>query len=77
MVLLGFCDSNYCFTELDIGDYGKNSDSSIFKKLIKNELNIPGNSILPSTSGPNLPYVISTYYASICREKFNDKEKCI
>lgn len=29
--LLAMCNSNYCFTFVDIGDYGKNSDASIFK----------------------------------------------
>jgi len=66
MVLLAVCDSIYCFTTVDIGDYGKNNDSSIFKnsiffkKLIinKKQLNIPDDSLLPGTSVPNLPYVI-------------------
>ncbi|XP_039754276.1 protein ANTAGONIST OF LIKE HETEROCHROMATIN PROTEIN 1-like isoform X2 [Pararge aegeria] len=31
IVLLALCDSNYCFTFIDIGSYGKSSDSAIFK----------------------------------------------
>jgi len=31
VVLLGICDSKYCFTFVDIGSYGKSSDSSILK----------------------------------------------
>lgn len=34
MVLLAVCDSIYCFTTVDIGDYGKNNDSSMFKNSI-------------------------------------------
>lgn len=33
-VLLAVCDANYCFIAVDIGDYGKNSDSPIFKNSI-------------------------------------------
>lgn len=49
---------------VDIGNYGKNSDSSIFKnsnfykKMIKKELPIPEDSVLPGTSDYKLPYVI-------------------
>lgn len=32
LVLLAMCDTNYLFTFVDIGAYGKESDSSIFKK---------------------------------------------
>jgi len=47
LVLMALCDSNYCFIWVDIGAYGKNSDSGIFKesslytKLIEKTLNIP------------------------------------
>lgn len=63
-VLLAVCDANYCFTAVDIGDYGKNSDSSIFKnstfyrKLFKKELNIPENTLLPQSNGSKFPFVI-------------------
>jgi len=63
-VLLAVCDANYCFTSVDIGDYGKNSDSSIFKnstfyrKLFKKELNIPENTLLPQSNGSKFPFVI-------------------
>lgn len=64
IVLLAVCDANYCFIAVDIGDYGKNSDSSIFKnsnfykKMIKKELSIPEDSLLPGASEYKLPYVI-------------------
>ncbi|XP_060855047.1 uncharacterized protein LOC132932697 [Metopolophium dirhodum] len=63
-VLLAVCDANYCFIAVDIGDYGKNSDSSIFKnstfyrKLFKKELNIPENTPLPQSNGSKFPFVI-------------------
>jgi len=47
VVLLAICDSNYLFISVDIGAFGKSSDSSIFKdslfykKLMDNSLNIP------------------------------------
>lgn len=31
IVLLAICDSNYCFTYINVGSYGKASDSKIFK----------------------------------------------
>jgi hypothetical protein len=62
--LLAMCDSNYCFTFVDVGDYGKNSDSSIFKhsefykKLINKSLDIPEPDFLPGTNDCKIPYVI-------------------
>lgn len=62
--LLAMCDSNYCFTFVDIGDYGKNSDSAIFKKsvlyqrLMAKTLDIPDASFLPGKDDIKMPYVI-------------------
>ena len=28
-MLLAFCDANYCFTFVDIGDYGSTNDASV------------------------------------------------
>lgn len=62
IVLLAICDSNYGFTFIDVGSYGKASDSQIFKNsnfyrsLQEQRLNIPNP--LPITSnGPPVPFV--------------------
>lgn len=63
LVLLAMCDADYCFTYVNIGSYGKNSDSSIFqdsalyRSLENNALNIPGSKPLPGTNSP-VEYVI-------------------
>jgi len=64
LVLLTLCDANYCFTWVDIGTYGKNSDSGIFKeftlysKLTEKTLNIPDPSPINNSDETILPYVI-------------------
>lgn len=63
IVLLAMCDANYCFTYINVGSYGKNSDSSIFRdstlfrNLENNDLNVPEPKPLPGTNIP-VPYVI-------------------
>lgn len=53
IVLLAIVDSDYKFIMVDVGSYGKDSDSTIFQsslfyqKLIDNQLNIPGPKPLP------------------------------
>ncbi|CAI6362322.1 unnamed protein product [Macrosiphum euphorbiae] len=32
IILMGICDSNYCFRVIDIGSYGKESDCNIIKQ---------------------------------------------
>lgn len=62
MVLLAACDSNFRFTFVDIGSYGRAADSAIFKssllhqKLQNNTLDIPDPSPI-STDGQPLPFV--------------------
>lgn len=64
IVLLALCDSNYCFTFIDIGSYGKSSDSVIFKnsafykRLIEKSLHIPKPKPISETDPKPLPYVI-------------------
>lgn len=60
IVLLAIADSNYCFTYIDVGSYGKESDltvfrnSTFFKKMEDNTLNIPKPEIV---AGTPLPFV--------------------
>jgi hypothetical protein len=62
-VLIAVCDAQYCFTAVDIGSYGKSSDSSIFQssafsyKLKNPLLDIPDPEPLPQTLEPTAPYV--------------------
>lgn len=63
VLLLAVCDSNYRFLYVDIGAYGKSSDSTVFKtsilykKLTENKLNIPGSRQLEN-SNIRTPHVI-------------------
>ncbi|XP_049886387.1 uncharacterized protein LOC126380839, partial [Pectinophora gossypiella] len=62
IVLLAICDSNYCFTYIDVGSYGKASDSQIFKnsnfykRLHEQDLNIP-NPLPITNDGPPVPFI--------------------
>ncbi|XP_045477279.1 protein ANTAGONIST OF LIKE HETEROCHROMATIN PROTEIN 1-like [Harmonia axyridis] len=61
IVLLAIADSNYNFIYIDVGDFGKESDSTIFqrssfnRKLEENTLNIPRPQPLPGTA-TRMPY---------------------
>lgn len=63
IVLLAVVDSDYRFLAIDVGAYGKDSDSNIFnnwtfaKMLKQNQLNIPGLTELPNAEGVKLPHV--------------------
>lgn len=65
LVLLAICDANYCFTYIDVGAFGKFSDSNVFinstfwNKLQNNMLSIPEDKPLPESVGNKaLPHVI-------------------
>lgn len=64
IVLIGICDANYSFVAIDVGAYGKSSDSSIFKeslfykKLTNNSLNIPNPKPISTVNPEPMPYVI-------------------
>ena len=47
LVLMAVCDAHYTFTFVDIGDYGSNNDSGVFRRsaigkaFFNEELNLP------------------------------------
>jgi len=62
--LLAISDAIYCFTYLDIGDYGKNNDASVYnnsrfnKKFQAGTLNIPEPAYLPGKNDCKMPFVL-------------------
>lgn len=56
IILLAVVDANYCFTVIDVGATGRQSDGGVlgntcfFKKLEANELHLPDSKSLPNTS---------------------------
>ncbi|XP_044133682.1 protein ALP1-like [Bufo gargarizans] len=62
-VLFAVCDANYSFRYIDVGSYGSSSDSAVFghsefgQLLSSNGLDLPGNTTLPGTSYPSMPFV--------------------
>ncbi|CAI6343745.1 unnamed protein product [Macrosiphum euphorbiae] len=63
IILMAVVDSNLCFTAIDVGAYGKEGDSSVFKncpfgkKLYSNQLNIPVPVCLPNVNDNPQPFV--------------------
>lgn len=61
---MAVADSEYRFTSMDIGGYGKDCDSCIFKhtsfykSLNENKLPLPNPKPLPASEPPNVPYII-------------------
>lgn len=61
--LLAICDANYCFTLLDIGAKGRQSDGGIFansnfgQRFERNQMNLPQPRLI-ETFGPALPFVL-------------------
>ncbi|XP_060880360.1 uncharacterized protein LOC132952183 [Metopolophium dirhodum] len=65
LVLMAICDSNYCFTIIDVGSFGKESDCNIFKqcpfgkKLYSDKINFPQDKCLPGDEdGVAQPFVL-------------------
>ena len=62
-MLLAICDADYKFISIDVGVYGKCSNSSIFKesaiheKLVKKELQIPDKCPISAINDTPMPYV--------------------
>lgn len=63
IVLMAVVDANYKFLIVDIGAYGKGSDSLVFQdsnfgqRLQRDELDLPQASIINGYNGPVFPYV--------------------
>ena len=61
LVLMALCDARYCFTLVDIGNYGRENDCQIFnrsvmgKAFIDNHIDMPPPSLV---NGHMLPYAI-------------------
>ncbi|XP_039302669.1 putative nuclease HARBI1 [Solenopsis invicta] len=61
--LLAVCDANYCFTLVDIGAEGRQSDSGIFahsnfgQRFERNQMNLPQPRSIEA-SGAELPFVL-------------------
>ena len=64
VVLLAVCDSNFMFTFVDIGAYGKEGDSAVFRKsdfhtaMINCQLALPQPAPIQGFDQQSLPYVI-------------------
>jgi len=65
IILLAVCDSNYCLRVIDIGSYGKESDSNILKRstfgkqLYSGKVNFPPDNQLPGDkNGDPQPFVL-------------------
>ncbi len=62
-VLFAMCDANYCFTYVEVGSYGKSSDSGIFRNSLLYRKMCDGTLQIPSprpfqNSNEHFPYVI-------------------
>lgn len=64
VVLMAVADSEYRFIYVNIGSYGKDCDSKIFKRSLlwtsieNNEQDLPDEKSLPGITGPKLPYFL-------------------
>ncbi|CAH1981900.1 unnamed protein product [Acanthoscelides obtectus] len=64
VVLMAVADSNYRFIYVDVGAYGSECDSSIFKEsslwksIQKKSLELPSAKPLPGSEAPNVPYFL-------------------
>ena len=64
IVLMAVCDYNYCFTLLDIGDYGRQSDGGVFSNSIfgqaleSKNLFLPEPDVLSAGQTTQIPYYL-------------------
>lgn len=60
---MAVADANLCFVAIDVGAYGKEGDSTVFRnsplgrKLYSNQLNLPAPRCLPNTDSEPQPFV--------------------
>nr|CAI5842953.1 unnamed protein product [Callosobruchus analis] len=78
IVLLAVCDANFCFTYIDVGAFGKFSDSNVFvnsefwNKLENDLLHIPKERVLVGDEAFKLtPHLMRPY----ARKNLNHKKK--
>lgn len=63
LVLMAVVDAKLCFTSIDVGAYGKEGDSNVFKdcpigkKLYAKQLNLPNPACLPNADDFPQPFV--------------------
>ena len=63
MVLLVICDARYCFSFVDVGEYGSNSDSGVLKNsnmgriFDRNQMGVPDSELIEGTNY-ELPYFL-------------------
>lgn len=75
IILLAICDADYKFIYIDVGSYGKDSDSTIFRnstiyqKLMDNDLQIPESKPILSQNATPIPYVF------VADEAFGQSDK--
>ncbi|XP_066914218.1 putative nuclease HARBI1 [Clytia hemisphaerica] len=64
IVLMAVCDANYCFTLVDLGQYGSNNDSGVLSSSLMGEMfdgaemNLPDPSKIHPSSEENVPYFL-------------------
>ena len=64
LVLMAICDANYCFTVIDVGDYGSNKDSGVLAQskmgchFDDGKMNLPNPSTLIGCQYDPLPYFL-------------------
>jgi hypothetical protein len=62
LILIAISDADYRFISIDVGAYGKCSDSTVFKdsvfyELVNGRLNIPGKSPISAVDPKPIPHV--------------------
>ena len=63
MVLLAVCDARYCFSFVDVGEYGSNNDSGVLKNsnmgkmFDRNQMGVPDSELIEGTNY-ELPYFL-------------------